>query len=185
MANYYGSACDSHVVDPECSVCIDNYELAGIGAAAFIHKTYLAALRADVSNASLWLAGRAAGKLKILPNIRGDFDGGTPKEGPGYGRRTATYVGSDFKGKLYDGNYIDNAAFWDSIMGTSDWHIAICTESQVHISANPVTISAANPIADDIGKIMEWVADYKFFQKGLFLPETAPNGIFDCSFLDA
>jgi len=184
MATYYGSSCDSHIVDPECSVCIDNYELAGIGAAAFVHSSYKATLMADVSNRTTWLTGRSNGLIKLLPNIRGDFDGGTPKEGPGYGRRTSTYIGSDFKGKLYDGNYIDNAAFWDSILGTSDWHICIVTESQVHVSDAPATISAANPIADDIGKIMEWVADYKFFQKGLFLPHPAPEGLFDCSFLN-
>lgn len=184
MGTYYGSNCDENILTPECSTCVDAYELAGIGAAAMVHKSYYATLLAGISNPVVWEAGVNAGLIKIIPNIRGEFDGGSPKYGPGYGRRPNTYMGSEYKGKLYDANYIENAAFWDSVLTTSNWHIAINTETQVHLTKNPVTFAPGNPIADDIQKAVEWAVEYTFFQKGLVLPYTAPAGIFDCSFAE-
>lgn len=181
MATYYGSKCDENILTPECSTCVDSYELSGIGSAAIVHASYYATLLAGISTPSVWQTGYATGKIKIIPNIRGEFDGGTPKMGVGYGRRLNTYVGSEYKGKLFDANYIENSLFWDSVLTTSNWHVAIVTETQVHLSKNVVTFAPGNPIADDIQKVMEWSVDYSFFQTGLMLPYNAPAGIFDCS----
>lgn len=182
MPTYYGSNCDDNILTPECSLCVDSFELSGIGEAALIHKSYYSTIIADVDNATLWQTGYSTGLIKIIPNIRGDMDGGAPKYGPGYGRRANTYLGSEYKGKLIDANYIENAAFWESVQTTSNWHVAIKTQSQVHISKNPVTFGVKNPIAEDINKAMEWEVEYTWNQYGVLLPYTAPDGIFDCSF---
>lgn len=181
MAIYYGSTCDENIVDPECSLCVDNGELAGIGQAGFVHQSYYTTLAANPTDAAVWLAGIQAGKIKILPGIRGEFDGGSPKYGPGYGRRVNTYLGSEYKGKTYDQNYIDNALFYDSILTSANWHVVFCSETQTHLSANPATFAPANPIGDDITKSIEWVTEFTFFQKGLVTPFNTPAGIFDCS----
>ena len=179
---YYGSTCDDNIVDPECTLCVDDYELSGIGSAAVIHKTYYPTLIANPTSYAVWLAGIQAGHIKIIPNIRGEFDGGSPKYGQGYGRRVNTYLGAEYKGKLYDANYIENALFYDSIAPTSNWHVAITSETQVHISKNPVTFSPTNPITDDIQKAIEWVTEFTFQQQGLVIPYTYPAGIFDCAY---
>lgn len=181
MAIYYGDDCDQNVVDPECSLCVDNPELAGIGQAALVHKSYYPTIAANPTSGAVWLTGIQQGKVKVIPGIRGDFDGGSPVYGPGYGRRKQTLMGNDYKGNLYDPNYIDNAPFYNSILKTANWHVAVSTETQTHLSDNPVTFAPKNPMADDITKNMEWATEFSFFQNDLFMPFNTPDGIFDCS----
>lgn len=187
MATYYGDNCDQVLITPECSDCVENPELGGLRRAGVVHKSYYPTLSGNPTNATIWQTSITAGLIKIIPGLRGDFDGGTPKMGAGYGDRPETLMGYDYKGAFYDPNYIDNSAFYESLSGSTpatNWHVAICTETQCHLSAKPVTFATSNPIAEDIGKNMEWKTDFHFFQKPLFRPFTMPVGIFDCAYAE-
>ena len=80
---YYPSGCDENITDHTCGTC--GVELSRVRGTAFVNKSYYAALSVDFEDEALWNAGIASGAIIVYPETQGEFDGGTPNMGQGYG----------------------------------------------------------------------------------------------------
>jgi hypothetical protein len=178
MAVYYPSGCDTNIADHLCSVC--DVELGRVRSVAFINKSYYPTLSVDPENASLWAAGIAAGDIFVYPETQGEYDGGAPNMGQGYGDTEETLNSYTFTLQAKDPNYIGNRNHWNSIKGSRNFHVAYRSETVLRISDEPTTIVPTNPIANDLKAEVVWDFSCKW-TSGNFPDEyTTPDGIFDC-----
>jgi hypothetical protein len=173
-------SCDD-TLDPHfCAGCDDNPDEHGrIRRGAFVHTSVFAAIAADPSNATLWNTHIAAGKIIILPELQGTFDGGTPKLVAGFGDLKERYSGSDFKSTIKDPVYKKNWAFYRSIVGKQTWHYYFCTENFGHLTSKPVTVAPKNPITENVDDVVIWEADISWFENFSPAPHDIPD-VFAC-----
>ena len=167
--------CDDQLEPHYSRTCDDETEKARIRRGAFIHKSVLATIIADPTDNEAWEVAIADGKILIMPELAGTFDGGTPKMGPGYGDQKETFIGSDFKAVVKDPLYKENWGFYKSLAGKSSYHFAYCTETQVHITGKPVTVASKNPITDNIEDNVIWESELSWFEKFTPAPHDAPD----------
>lgn len=172
---YYPS-CDTPLPEHFCSQC-DEQEHARIRSVAFIKNTFSFV---DPTSTAEWQAGVASGDISIIPKVHGDFDGGTPQEGAGYGDAVSTYIGSDFVLNFFDPNYAENCAYYNALKRFRDRKIAYATETKLHISTKPVVVLPKAPVADDINAVIDWNVQVKWRENDTPCPVAIPEGIFDC-----
>lgn len=178
MAIVYKTCSEVDLVKPVCEPCGER-EHGRIRSIAFIKKGTSLSNPAVVTE---WNSGIEAGTILIIPETTGTFDGGTPKEGKGYGNKKTNILGYDYVLNISDPNYIGNAKFWDAIKKSGDYKVAFRTETQIHISDEVVTITPKNAIEEDIESEVVWQAEVKWFQKNLVVPNNAEalTDIFRC-----
>lgn len=175
---YYPADCTSSLTH-NCDPC-EADELGRIRAVAFIKKDYVFA---DPTNPVEWTAAINAGSVIIIPKTNGSYDGGTPKEGPGYGDAESIYIGSAFVLKYKDPNYKSNCAFYNGLKRSRNYKVAFLTETQIHITAKACTVLPKNPVADSLDTKVEWDVEVKWIDKDFACPYNIPAGIFANCFL--
>src|SRR4051812_12704673 len=111
----YVDPCEGSVADPECDPCLDNIELGGVRGVCYIHKSYVATVKADPTNPAVWAAGKAAGLIKVIPQTNGTSDGGAPVEVPGFGDQITKLIGYNFQVTYKDPVLAANTPFYNSI----------------------------------------------------------------------
>jgi hypothetical protein len=179
--DYYGNCVEDGLDSHVCQNCLStSEEHANISAGAWVHKNRYAALIAAPLLDATWQDGIDAGEIIVLPELRGSFDGGTPKIGAGWGRNKGTYIGSDFKATINDRVYQDNWAHYRSLVGKTNWHFAYITETQGHITSVPVTVAPKNPITENVDDVISWQSDVTWFEYFTPAPFDAPLAIFEC-----
>jgi len=166
------------IIHPTCDPCGPR-EHGRIRSIAFIKKGTKLSTPAVSTE---WTAGIEAGNILVIPETTGTFDGGSPKEGKGYGNRKSTILGYDYVLNVSDPSYIGNALFWDTIKDSPEYLVAFRTETQVHISEEVVTIIPKNPVEEDVDSEVVWQAEIKWFQNKLLKPQnsTALIDVFRC-----
>lgn len=175
MAIYYPSDCEVEIPEHICDPC-EAFEKGKIRAVAFIKKTFEFI---DPTNPTEWRNGILAHDIIVIPAVIGSFDGGTEVLGPGYGNQSETVLGYDFTSNLRDPNYKSNCTFWNLLKASRNYKYAYKTETQIHLTNNPVTIIPKNPVTEDINSIVEWQALLKWKDSDNPCPFDAPAGIFD------
>jgi hypothetical protein len=178
MSVYYPSGCDADIAAHNCGSC--SVELARVRSVAFINKSYYATLIVDPENAALWAAGFAAGDIFIYPETQGEFDGGAPNIGQGYGDTEETLNSYTFNLKAKDPNYVGNRNHWNSIKGSRNFHVAFRSETVLRISDVPVTVVPTNPIANDLKAEVVWDFSAKWTSGDFPTEYTTPEGVFEC-----
>lgn len=178
MAIYYPSGCDSLVPKHVCDPC-EAREKGRIGAVAFIQKAYEFA---DPSNPVEWRAQINAKTIIVIPDILGSYDGGAEVEGPGYGRQQSSLIGYNFTSNFKDPNYTTNCLFYNALKNNRGYRFAFVTETQVHLTMNPVVIIPKNPVTEDLNSDVVWDVTVKWSDKDLPCPYHVPLGIFEKCF---
>lgn len=177
----YPTDCDDADPIHECSDCTDP-ELGRIRGIAFIKKDYTIA---DPTSVDDWNTGIESGDIIIVPMTRGTFDGGTPKEGPGYGDQATKYIGTDYSLTFFDPDYITNRDFYNTIKLYQNWKVAYKTETQVHLTDKVCQVLPKAPVADDITSEVVWEVMVKWSSQNEPTPYTAPAGVFICTTISA
>ncbi len=167
--------CNDNLSPHYSRTCDEETERGRIRKGAFIHKSVIATIMEDPTDNAVWTTAIGDGKILILPELSGTFDGGTPKMGPGYADQKETYLGADFKATIKDPLYKANFQFYKSLVGKTSWHFAYCTETQVHITGKPVTVSSKNPITENIDDSVIWESDLSWFEKFTPAPHDQPE----------
>lgn len=179
--DYYGNCVETGLDPHVCELCDDTPpEHANISAGAWVHADSYAAIAADPTNATIWQNAIDAGNAFILPNLRGSFDGGTPKIGPGWGRSKGNYDSSDFKATINDKVYKENWAHYRSLVGKTNWHFCYVTETQGHLTSVPVTVAPKNPISENVDDLITWQSEVTWTEFFTPAPFDAPLAIFTC-----
>jgi len=145
-----------------------------------VHKSAYAAIAADPETDAVWDAAITAGKVIILPNLRGTYDGGAPVTTPGYGRVKDKTTGYNFTANITDPVYAANYDFYASLAGTSSYHFVFLTETQGHLTQVPVNVAPKNPVTDNLDDEVTWQSDITWSAKFAPKPFLAPQAIFQC-----
>lgn len=176
MSTYYPSGCADEMPNHFCDPCADD-EHGRVRSVAFIKKGFEFI---DPSNRLEWLAGIASKDIIIIAETNGSFDGGTPKEGPGYGDTTSTYLGSDFVLQFKDPNYKQNCLFYNAMNKNRNYKVAYRTENYVHISDKTAFVNAKPAVADDLTSTVVWDIQVKWSSSNIPCPYNTPEDIFIC-----
>jgi len=171
--------CDVDIEDPVRDDCGDETEAGRVRSVAFLTDTAYAAVKVDPSDDTVWEAQVTAGEIKVVPAVRGSFDGGTPVKVEGYGDQTEKVIGYDCVLNFSDPVYASNYPFYNSLAGRATQYVAFRSESQTHISDKKVSIAPKNPIEEDINSNVVWQVEVTWRQKDLVKPFDTPEGIFD------
>lgn len=178
---YYPTPCADDTLNHNCDPCEED-EHGRVRSVFFIHKSFTFV---DATNPTEWTDGINAGLIIVIPKTNGSFDGGTPKEGPGYGDAVSAYIGSDFSLKFNDPNYVSNCTFYNRLKQSRNWKPGYCTENFAHISNKPGVVLPKNPVQDDLTSKVVWDVEVKWFDKDIACPTAIPEGIFDQCVLTA
>lgn len=180
MSVYYPTSCDEETPNHFCDLCADD-EHGRVRSVALIKKDFEFV---DPSNAQEWLDGINSGDIIIIPETNGSFDGGTPKEGPGYGDTLSTYLGSDFVLQFKDPNYKQNCVFYNAINKSRRYKVAYRTESLIHISDKTAFINAKPGVLDDLTSTVVWDVTTKWASSNIPCAYEMPDGVFTCFLQD-
>lgn len=175
MAISYPTDCDEADPVHECSDCED-VEGARIRGVALIKK----GVTFDYTSAAAWILKIESGDVIIIPMTRGTFDGGAPKEGPGYGDQATRYTGTDYSATYFDPGYRSNRNFYNTIKKYQNYTFAYKTETLVHITDKPCQILPKAPVADDPSAEVVWEVNAKWSSQNEPTPYTCPDGVFVC-----
>lgn len=175
---YPSGTCQDAQPPYKCTPCPER-EKGGVTSVAFIRKGFTFLDRTDPQE---WITGIQSGQIIYIPRTRGSYDGGTPKYGPGYGRRKQRLLGYDYKLQFMDEDFKNNTAFYDAIDESNDWTFAFFTETLVWFSIEEVTISVKDPVQEDIETDVIWDSEITWFYKNKPLKVAAPVGIAEMCF---
>lgn len=178
MAVYYPSGCEVDIPDYTCDPC-EALEKGRIGTAGFIKTSFEFT---DPSNPTEWQAGINSKDIIVIPEVVGSFDGGTEVEGPGYGRQATKLLGYNFTSNFRDPNYKRNVAFYNLLKNSRNYRYFYVTETQVHITDNPVSIIPKTPVTEDLNSDVAVDVTVKWDGNDMPLPYDAPAGIFGTCF---
>lgn len=134
----------------------------------------------DPTDPTEWQAGIASKDIIIIAEVLGQFDGGQPVEGSGYGDQQSKLTGYNFELGFKDPNYKNNADFYNAIKNSRNYKVAYRTETQTHISDNNVSVIPRNPVTENLTDEVVWDVLVKFSQADLPEPFDTPANIFQC-----
>ena len=115
-------------------------------------------------DAEEWEADIVAGNIIILPEVRGSFDGGTPRMVAGYGSKTEIKVGDDYVLNVSDPAYADNAEFWEEAERHT-WNICYVSEKVLVYVPAEVQLMAKAPIDEDLNAVVDWDIELRWFSR--------------------
>jgi hypothetical protein len=175
---YYPSGCDENITNHTCGTC--GVELSRVRGTAFVNKSYYATLSADFEDEALWAAGVASGAIIVYPETQGEFDGGTPNMGQGYGDTEESLNSYTFMLSFKDPNYVGNRDHYNSVKGSRNFHVAFRSETVLAISDEPCTIVPKNPIANDLKVERTWDVEVKWTSDNFPEESAIPANLFTC-----
>lgn len=176
---YPGTNCDNEVPQHVCDPCAD-IEKGRVRSIGYVNKSIVETIKANPSDTSVWTDGIQDGTIRIIPEVTGNFNGGQPVTGAGYGNSKEKNNGRSCELNFMDPNYDGNCSFYTELEKSRNWHLAWKTETMIHISDNPVTVFVANPLTDNLEEDVVWNVKNTWSQKAPVCPATAPDGVFDC-----
>jgi len=175
---YYPSNCntiENHIA------CACGVELARVRSVALIHKSFYQQLMSDPESPIIWQAGITAGFIIVLPQTQGEYNGGSPIFGRGFGYSEETLVAYNFIVNYKDPDYVDNLRHYNSITGSRNFYIAFCSESVMRISQRPGTLIATNPVTNSLKDEVNFMLSYKWVHDKMPLEYSVPDGVFVCA----
>ena len=122
--------------------------------------------KAQVEALSFWEKGVTDGKIHIVPNTRGTFDGGSPVSSAGFGDVKEIVTGKDFTLVFNDPNHKENEAFYAAIANAPGaYHIAWRTDTELRISGTAVNIDPVDNTEEDPTSAVLWTVTATWTQK--------------------
>lgn len=170
-----------------CDPC-DEGEKGRIRSIAFIAKSIASTIVAPW-DLTTWLAAVEAETIHIIPQTSGTYDGGTPKEIPGFGDELTKKVGDDYVLTFKDPNYLENIAFYEALEKL-EFIPAWRTETLVSFAGAGIKgckVTAKAPVEDDLESIVAWNVEVKWFgeSKPVSSATTPIVTLFSCFETDA
>lgn len=156
-------------------------ELARVRSVALIHKTFYQQLMTDPESSLIWQTGITAGMIIVLPQTHGEYNGGSPIVGRGFGWSDETLIAYNFEVNYKDPDYVSNLPHYNSITGSRNFYLAFCSETLMRISQRPGTLIATNPIANSLKDEVNFVLNYKWVHDKMPLEYEIPDGVFVCA----
>lgn len=170
------------ICDPEEEVFVAQdcgIDLAGIIGWGLIHYTE-EPTKTELENPTFW-EGKLGGSPQRywnIPGTRGSYPGGTPTEGPGYGRKSVRRTGADHEVTLQVEG-LDNRDFFDFVNNVENWHVVLITNGGRMLYERNVSVWVSLVLEEDIKAAAKWQASLKWSNRALPMIYAEPAGIFD------
>jgi hypothetical protein len=180
----YADSCDAALGTYNCDPCpLVDREFGRVRGVALIKKSYLATLLAAPTVAATWTTGISAGNIVIVPMTAGSYDPGDQKVLKGYGDNKESYGTREMTVNWFDPNYAINYAFYNSLADVTDYVPAFRTSSLVHIFDTTASLTAKDPVEDDVEAEVIWNGIAKVISKNIPTIHDAGNlsTVFACN----
>jgi len=124
--------------------------------------------------------GVAAGKIHLISETTGTFDGGAAQTGDGYGDEETRLLGYLYTLNFKDPSYSGNKEFWEKAEN-EHWIVCWRTETLLHLADKPAGIQAIAPVEQDLTSAVAWnvTATWKSKAKPDITPLTALEKYFE------
>ncbi|MFN7707570.1 MAG: hypothetical protein ACK5QE_02770 [Sphingobacteriia bacterium] len=150
--------------------CCPGSEHGGIRNVILVDKYYqptlMSALNAagDSATAQLaaWQAANTAGKIIILANVLGEYDGGTPNESQGYGGTLTRITGMDHSATVEDLNVVGNRAFADAALRSQRHVLWFATERLIWNTHATCGIAVTMPVEREYNSELRYIYTFKW-----------------------
>lgn len=179
----YVPGCTNTQVPYNCDKCPDT-EAARVRHVAFIKDTYIDTINIAPTDISRWTGGINSNfDVIIIPDVHGELAEPSEVVGQGYGDKVEELLSFDNVITYFDRRYKDNCEFYNLIKEGGNYYMAYFTETQGHITPDPVTIIPKPLIPDDIGANVEWKVLAKWRNKTHPCPFDADAALFTSCFI--
>ncbi len=158
--------------DYVCDPCADG-EKGRVGGVALFDKSIKGDLTAEnLKLLSWWETQITAGAVRIIPSVRGTYDGGTNKTVTGFGRLPEKIVGKEHVLVWNDKNHTDNQPFYSYLEANLKNFIpAWVTENELRVANNVLNkFEVKDPVEEDIDSIVLWQATATWMQSNPNIP---------------
>lgn len=148
----------------------------------YYQDTLVAALDAATTQQqhyAAWNTAKQAGKLIIVSNVLGDYDGSSPVESQGYGGASMRETGKEHVVTLDDVNAIGNSAFANSLPKANKWVLWFSSNRLIWNTKAPAGMSTTMPIDRDYNSEVKYVYTMKWSHPELPEPYWNPGELFD------
>lgn len=178
VITYPTDNCENDVPVYQCSICPER-EKAGVSSVALLRTGFVFMDPTDINE---WTTGIQNGDIIFIPRTRGNYDGGTPKYGEGFGRVKQRLLGYDYKLQFKDEDFRNNSDFYHAIAKSNSWSLAWFTETLLWLSNEKVTVAVKDAIDEDIEKDIWWDSEVSWFSGDKPQKVVAPAGIAESCF---
>lgn len=171
------SFCDANVPDYISRDCgIDYAGIVGIG----LIKDDQSPSDADLEDPNWWEAEIIASpqSVYVIPNTRGEYNGGTATEQDGFGLQATVVTGADHTANIEVEGLIENRDFWEGV-NRRKWKVALITAGGLlyFIDVSSSVYAKINN-AKSTKAMAFWSVDIKWQSFSNPKVLTAPEGIF-------
>lgn len=185
----YSGDCSVELASHICNPCPENSEreFARARSSGFVFSDYLPALMVDPTSVALWTAGVQQGKIIVVPETAGSYDPGDPVKLKGYGSRKETNGPRSMTLNFQDPSLVENYDHYNGLGNQTELVPFFVTSSQLRIFDKPASITAKDPVADDLEAEVVWDVTAVVVSNNLPSTHSAANllnTIFKCSYLN-
>jgi hypothetical protein len=157
---------DGTIPDYICNPC-EAGENGRVRGAAYIDKSLKAAItEANIASETWWAQHIESGKIKIIPNTRGTFDGGTKKTVTGFGDDKEKIIGKTFAAVVNDINHTGNEGFYEALENNyKDYIFAFRTKNELRVATDVMTgLEVKDAVEEDTDTTVVWQANITWDQ---------------------
>ncbi len=176
MSIYYPAGCDEAIANYTADCC-PTKEGARIRHVWFQKTTYTFV---DPTSQAEWETAVANGDVVIIPNVRGQFDGGTATKSEGFGDVVEEFESFEGLATFTDPNYLANVTNYNALMKSKTYKFGFCTETYGFVTDVAASFTPKMPVQSDIKQSVYGDIEVKFVQSDLLVPFVYPQDIFTC-----
>lgn len=155
-----------------CDPCGDGEKGRVSGVALFSKAIADDLTAANLVLMSWWETQIGAGTVRIIPSVRGTYDGGTNKTVTGFGRLAEKITGKEHVLVWNDKNHTANHAFYSYLEeNLKNFIPAWVTETELRVANAPLTkFEAKDAVDEDVESIVVWQATATWVQSNPNIP---------------
>jgi hypothetical protein len=156
-----------------CDPCSDGEKGRVSGVVLFDKSIKDDLTQANLILMSWWEAQLAASTVRIIPSVRGTYDGGTNKTVTGFGRLAEKITGKEHVLVWNDKNHTTNHAFYSYLEeNLKNFIPGWVTENELRIANAPLTkFEVKDPVEEDVDSIVVWQSTATWTQKNPNIPQ--------------
>jgi len=172
----YDSDCSQLLSTHVCDQCPDT-ESGRIGTVFLVDDDIEFVDPQDIAE---WTTFIEAGRIQVIPNVRGSFNGGTPVKKPAFGRIKEKLTSYDFEAEYTDEVLYGNWEHYNTLGKVVNKRLWWLTETQLWMTDAPASFSPNTPITDSTDDGVYYVTSVTWSSSNLPEHITAPSGLEQC-----
>lgn len=134
----------------------------------------------DPLDVAEWQGYIASGQIIIIPNVRGELDGGAPEYGDGFGKILEVLKRYRFKLTYEEESLVSNRAFYNSIKNARTRRCWPIFGDYVWMTDAPAKWAPQLPVSASPLDNVYWKTEVEWVSSNLPEPIVAPAGVFAC-----